>query len=408
MRMRHIVWKELRHRKLSTCVVVAGVALCIGLIVSIQQMSLGAIDEMRRAMLEMGKNLVILPEGVDEKHYWSGDFSEAAEPLYEDDVRTVAHYCIYEHQPSILARHFIGSFQRAVTIDGVPLVLSGIMVEIDPKAPKSVTREAQQPLADGTAELGFQAARKLGLRKGDTLSGKWEYRGEVLAPPEFSVTKVRSETGTVQDFKVFLNSSAARRIFGIDKEVVNVIEAVSCMCSPQSLPLLAERIERKLRELGRDVNASHFLGIVEARRQAREGTTRDANILSVAILAFGILLIGGYSALNAIDRRREAGVLLAIAALPRHVAWLMLQKMIVIGLLGGILGCLAAQAVLHGAGMSVVQKLHPAMRSYVLALTGWEMFGLSLAISVTLAVLPGLVGVVLAARTDPAETLREV
>jgi putative ABC transport system permease protein len=407
MLLRHIVWKEMTHRIVGSIVITLGIALCITMVVSIQRVSLGGIDEMRNAMLEMGKNLVVLPKGVNAQHYWSGEFNADSAVLFEQDVRDVAHFCIHEHKPKILARHFIGSFQRPMRIDGQRVVLSGIMVEIDPNAPKSVTREAQKPLAKGEAELGWHAATRLGLKPGDRLRGTWTYEGEELDAPTFTVSNIRDETGTVQDFKVFVNSDSARRVFGVKEPVVNVIEAVSCMCSPQSLPQLAKRIEKKLHDLGRDVEATHFLGIVEARRQARRGTMRDANLLSASILAFSVLLMAGYSVLNARERRREIGILLAIATRPFHVAWAMLQKMLWIGLAGGALGCLLAHLLLDSYGYALVATLHPSMRSYVLAMTGWQMYIVAVALALLIAALPGLVGVWIASRTDPAETLRE-
>jgi len=193
----------------------------------------------------------------------------------------------------------------------------------------------------------------------------------------------------------------------VKDKIVNVIEAVSCMCSPQSLPIIAKRVETKLASLGRPVQAKHALAIVEARRRARVGTTRDADLVSVAVLLFGALLVAGYSALNAYERRRETGVLLAIAARPRHVAWVMLQKMLLLGLAGGALGCWLADALLTHYGMQIFQKLHGAMRSYVLAFTGWEMYAVAVGLALGLTVLPGLVGVFLASWTDPAKTLQE-
>ncbi|MFO7900551.1 MAG: FtsX-like permease family protein [Planctomycetota bacterium] len=411
MRIRTLVWKELWHRKLGALVILIGIILCIMMVVGIQRVSLGAINEMRLAMLEMGRNVVILPEGVDENEYWSGDFSKATTTLSEEDLQSVAEYAMHVHKPKVLARHFQGSFQRPVTIDGERLVLSGILVKIDKAAPAVITEDAQKPIPDGEAELGYHAARQLGLEEGDTLDGTWTDtdKGETLDTPTFTVRKVRSETGTIEDYRVFINIATARDIFGVEENVVNVVEAVGCVCTPQFLPTIASRMEEWLREeRGRPVNVRHFQAIAEARSDARTTAVRDADVISVAVVLFGALLIGGYSVLNAHERRRETGILLAISARPRHIAWAMLQKMLLLGLVGGVVGCWLTDVILRRHGLPFVTRLQGAMRPYMLAMTGWQMYAVGVGLALALAALPGLVGVWLASRTDPAETLREL
>jgi hypothetical protein len=85
----------------------------------------------------------------------------------------------------------------------------------------------------------------------------------------------------------------------------------------------------------------------------------------------------------------------------------MLQKMLILGLAGGLLGCLAADAALEHHGFALIGKLHPSRRSYVLALTGLQRYASAVGLAPVLAVLPGLAGVLAASRTDPADTLRE-
>ena len=398
MRIRHIVWKELWHRKFGALIILIGIVLCITVIVTIQRISLGSIDEVRRAMLVMGKNLVILPKGVTLDQYWASDFSDKTNTLPQEKVKDLADYF---SKSKILARHFQGSLQRKVRINGEEVILSGIMVEIDPVAPEAVTKDAERPPGPGKAELGHRAAERLGLEKG----GQFSVGGRT-----FTVTTVRKETGTVLDFRAFVDIKAAQDMFNAAGRV-NVIEAVSCMCAPSSLPMLAKNIERQLFDEKNNqpgATAHHFLGIVNARLEARGATMRDANLLSAVMFVFGAILIGGYAVLNAHERRREMGILLAIAARPRHVALLVLQKMFVLGLAGGLIGCWLGDLLLRYHGTRIVARLHPAMRSYIFYLTGWKVYGLAVGLALVLTIVPSLIGVLIASTTDPAETLREL
>ena len=130
--------------------------------------------------------------------------------------------------------------------------------------------------------------------------------------------------------------------------------------------------------------------------------------LTAAVLVFSVILIGGYSVWDARERRGELGILLAVAAEPRHVAWLMILKMLVLGVAGGVLGCVGGNLLAAHMGADPVTKLHPAMAKYLLYVTDWQMYFLAAGIAVALAVVPGLIGTCIASNTDPADTLREL
>ena len=94
-----------------------------------------------------------------------------------------------------------------------------------------------------------------------------------------------------------------------------------------------------------------------------------------------------------------AGILLAIAARRKHVVWIFLEKMLILGVIGGVLGCWFGGMV----GLRNASQVTTALRSLV-----WQTYGVALALAVVLTVLPSLAGVYVASRTDPAETLREL
>ena len=404
MRIRHIAWKELWHRKLGALLILLGIVLCVALVVAIQRYSLASINEMRKVTLSMGKNLVILPGDASLDDYLADKFRDEADALPESDVRAVADYCI---TGKVTARHFLGSFQKKAKINGEPLVVSGIMVEIDPAAPAIVVKDAQQKLATDQVALGHHAAKRLGAEPG----GRLDVTKGPLAGKTFEVQEVKPETGTVDDFKVFVNIDVAREAFGVKTKVVNVIEAVNCVCVGTNLKKLSKDIQNGLFKIDDNTyraQVHHVYGIANARYQARKGLMGDVNWLSAAMGLFGVLLIGGYSVVNARERRREMGIVLAIALTPRHVAWLFLQKMLLLGLAGGVLGCVAGELLAQSLGAPILTALHPSMRAYVLGAVGWEVYAIAVGAAVVLTAIPSLIGVLVAATTDPADTLREL
>jgi len=402
MRISHIVWKELRHRKLGAVIIVIGIALCVALVVAFRRVSQGGINEMRKAMLEFGKNIVVLPAGMTLDDYWAGQFGNHTFP--EGDVKSVADFCI-GHRPKLLARHFQGTLQREFTIRGEPLVLCGITVEIDLEAPEAVTRGAQKALGREDAELGYRAAEALGLGKGAALT-----LGEGDKAQTFKVVTVRKETGTADDYKVFVDLAQAQALLGTGR-VVNAIEAVSCMCAQQFLPRIAKEINRHLTDKKTKKargNAYHFQAIVDARRGARQSTMEHMNLLTIVAVVFGIVVVAGYSIWSAQERRKELGILLAIAARPADVAWLLQLKMMILGVAGGLVGCFLGNLLVTLYGASGFNPNHPALRQYVLNMSAGELYLVAVAGALILALIPSLVGVAIASTTDPAETLREL
>jgi putative ABC transport system permease protein len=404
MRTHTIALRELRYRWLGALVILVGIIVCVAMITSIRRASLTSINEMRKAMLVMGQNIVILPRETTLDDYWAADFGDHTLP--ETDVRRVAQFI---SDKKVFARHFIGSLQRRITIDGKRVVLTGLMVEIDRKAPKVVTETAQKPIPKDSCELGAIAARRLGLREGDTLAGDVRYEGRALDLPPLTVIKVRPEEGTPEDFRVYVNIDLAQDLFDAPGKV-NVIEAVSCICGQAQLPGLALALEKGLYEEGTETprgKAFHMRAKAEARLKARLKNNRYVNLLTAAVFIFGAVLVGGYSVFNVQERRREMGVLLAIAARPRDVAWIVLLKMILLAVVGGLIGCWLGDVLATEYGAEVVEKLHPSMRGYMFRALGWQVYAIAVGWALALAMLPSLVGVVAAATTDPAETLRE-
>ncbi len=307
--------------------------------------------------------------------------------------------------------------RRKVEIDGQKVILCGLTAEIDPVPPGGKKEPLERRLEAAEAELGFRAAELLGFHDlGQTktlLIPSFGPERVEDAPPRpgppgpgarrpagprrVSVIRVRPETGTVHDYMVFVDIDVAQERLGLGK-VINCIEAAMYTNDPGAFAEIAAHVEQRLAGA---VEAYPLVGVAAGAARARERIGRDAALLSLLAALFGVLIVGGYSALNARERQTEMGVLLAIAARPRHVAWMFLQKMFLLGLVGGVLGCAAGIALaLHQAPpelLPVIEAVRPDL---------WGMCSRALGLTVALTVLPGLAGVAIAARVDPAETLR--
>jgi len=392
MRFRHLVWKELWHRKLGTLLILIGIVVCVGLIVSMQVRTAIAVEKVSRDMLRAGRNILIFPKGLTLYDYRKGEFGNRTLP--QSDVSFLAKPAATGELP---ARRFLGSLQRRTLIQGEELVLAGLTGEQDPLATAADKQAAAPRLEIGQADVGSDAARRLGM---DPKEPAFVFLGK---PPQFTRLKVRNvlaPTGTVQDAKVFVDITVAQKYFGTG-QVINVIEAMSLTSAASDLKALEDEIGRRLAGENQEprVNVYHRVALATGRARAETSIRRNTALLSGLALIFGMLIIGSYSVLSARARRREMGILLAIAARRKHVVWIFLEKMLILGVIGGVLGCWFGGMV----GLRNASQVTTELRSLV-----WQTYGVALGLAVVLTVLPSLGGVYVASRTDPAETLREL
>jgi putative ABC transport system permease protein len=397
MRLSRIIWKELWHRKVGALVVLVGIVLCVGTVVAIQRLSSGAVRDIRRIMHGMGKNLIILPRGVTLDDYWAGRFGDRTLP--QTDVGMLAKYAA---EGGVPVGHIRGSLQRRIElkipegpgrIRKEPIILCGLMDE-NPGAAEAASEPFS--LESGKVEVGHRIAERLDLRKGDP------FPPLPNQPPMRmrTVRRVREETGTAEDFKVFVDIGVAQNVLKAGK-VINVIEAMTEVSAVDRLEEVTRKIQRRLTaegETGPGVDVYHLVGLAKGRAKARTSASRNAALLGGLALICGALIIAGYSVLNARERRREMGILLAVAARPKHLAWLFLGKMCTLGVIGGLLGCALGDGLATRLGPPVVAALRPNL---------WNLYGGAVLVALMLTVLPGLVGVLLVTRVDPAQTLRE-
>jgi len=321
-------------------------------------------DTVRKQMLKLGFNILILPKDVDlAKLHLDATVTETmpysyAEKLANSNIITVNHLL-----PSVTKRVRWPEHELDV-------VLNGTRGEIP-----IMHRALKQPLLDAVASgqmvIGSAIQQKLKLELGQkvTLMGR-----------EFSISKIQPDRGSVDDMSLWVDLTTAQEMLGM-QNLIHAILALECECSGDRI----SEIRREIAEIlpGTQVierysqavtraearteskrSAEESLAIAKANgnatleRVVNERTSllqkqRDLNnILEPTVIVFTCLIVGALAFHNFRQRRSEIGLMRALGLESMSILGVFLGKAMLVGVLGGISG------VVVGIGMIVIRMMN--------------------------------------------------
>lgn len=348
MRMRTLVWKELRERPCSLATSGLAILLAVASLVAIRHMTVASEGEVSRQLATLGANILILPKEATLQDYYAADQNGGTLPEEHVAALFLAGLTGLEKvSPKLCVPAELNG--RAVTVAGIlpqnefrtkaawqtvalfspkphagckKAKCSSSAADATPEA--LATNRTIEELGETEAVIGADVADRSGVKPGAKIK---------LLGGTFDVLAVLPRTGTVDDSRVFAHLHTVQRLTGAG-EVVSAIEVMGC-CEDAAGDLVPE-----LRKLLPDAKVVTISQVV----QTQVGVNRlMANtswfVLAILTLVGGISLAGAISA-NVRERRREIGTLMALGASPGFVARLFLMKGLVLGLVGGIAGSL--------------------------------------------------------------------
>lgn len=373
---------------------------------AVTEQTMAALEQdMRKAMLKLTFNLVILPAGQDVREWHTKDY--ATEYMPEAYVDKLADSGI------VTVRHFLPSLQEKIRWPetGRTIILVGTRGEV-PNLHKNPVKPLVQPVPPGTIVLGYELHTSLGLHTGDTV--------RVLGR-EFRVHACYDERGSKDDITAWIPLGTAQALLG-KRGMINAILALECLCAgPEGLARIREDIQQilpgtQVREMG-----TKALARLESRlrvgEEAQAMLQREKNnrlVLRAEYEQFSMIVIPlviGVCAVwlamlgfrNVRCRVAEISILQAVGYRTRHIMRLFLVKSFVIGVGGGIAG-LAAGIIAGGLFAKMLDHTAPVVSS-MSAVLNLPLAGYTLAGAVTISLLAGWVPALKAMYTDPARIL---
>jgi len=428
MRLLHLLMREVLYRKSNFILAILAVAIAIAsLLGSLCVLEIHALhtrellaqkqaetqdklaklnDEIRKVMLELGFNLMILPEDQNLRDWHTEDYASKYMP--EAYVTQLAESGI------VTVRHFLPSLQQKIEWPEIKrtIILIGTRGEV-PNLHKDPRNPLVYPVPAGTIVLGHELHQSQGWKVGDSVQ---------LMGRTFTVHECHNERGNKDDIAAWICLAEAQDLLS-KPGLINGILALKCLCmGSENIAKLRAKIAQILPRTQAIEVGSRVVAREEARLKLKEQTremirqekesrlqlkSEREGLVSIAvplIMVVCVIWTGYLGFVNAKDREKEIGILRTLGYRSGQVLVLFLLKSLVIGLVGGcggfVMGCLG------GYSLGVFLEGHVAGISAISAVLRPVWFVVALAAASLLTIFAGWIPALMAARQDPAQVLQ--
>ncbi|MCA9185443.1 MAG: FtsX-like permease family protein [Pirellulaceae bacterium] len=375
-------------------------------------------DEIRKQMLQLGFNVLIVPQQQDlSRLHLDGVLTETMPESYVDKLANSQIVTVNHLLPSVTGR--VALEHAGSNLD---VLLQGTRGEV-PIMHRDLKKPLLEAVPAGTVVVGYDVHTTLGLHEEDTLH---------IGDREFRVSKLHPQRGSSDDVTVWIDLGEAQQLLGL-ANVIHAILALECECAGDRISQIREEISKILPGTKVIERYSQAVARAEARQKAKQTAEqalelerengalvlvqekqlrddlqqRHANLARVVVplaLVCGMIWVAALAYGNVRDRRAEIGVLRAIGVSTNQVLMLFLSRAVAMGMLGGLLGAVLGVLVgiiLSDTGVSGGGAWH------VLGIgTVRVVIGLALVLAPAMAAVASWIPAVQGSRCDPADVLQ--
>jgi putative ABC transport system permease protein len=357
-------------------------------------------DETRKIMRDMGLNLRIVHKDT---HLGDLHTQFKAVDFPEEYVHKLAKASEIE-----TVVHLIATLQQKMTWREHTVLLVGVDPVLTSSQKNAEKKHMTRPVDPGTVVLGSLIG--IGLKEGEVI----EIEGS-----DFTIASIQKEAGTKADVQLMLNLHDAQRITNKEGKI-NQIMALNCKCKGDRISVIRTQLEKVLP----DTRVTETFGIADAREKQRDkvAEARTAQLASIErqrqrqsesmqllaniVVPLVVFVCAAFIALqtwlNVRERRMEIGVLRALGKTTTQIAVMFLTKSILLGFLGGLVGCGLGYLLALVVGQQTLQVAIEFVR-FDWTLVALTIFGAPL-VAAMAAYLPTLKAVT----QDPAIVLMDV
>jgi len=376
-----LIYKEIVHRKLNAILSLFAVTIAVAFFVSFFTANEASKRETIRLTRDMGFNLRIVPGETDMNKFWTEGYSDLTMP--EDYINR-----FWEFKDFSFA-HLTATLHKKIVWNNKEVVLTGIAPEIEPSGKKKTAMIFS--IEPATVYVGYELAKDLQIRQEDSINIFNRY---------FKVDKTLSETGSIDDIRIYGALSEFQDLIGFKGEI-NEIMALNCLCvSPDEndpLETLREQLDKVLPEAKVIMNTT----IANARERQRHMIEEYFAVITIFVIIVIVIWIGVLAMMNARERQQEIGILRAIGHSGRKIAGLFIGKALIIGIVSAVLGYVIGTILALKFGPGIF-KITAGSIKPIYSILIWSIIAAPV-FSAIAAFLPTMVAIL----KDPAITLRK-
>lgn len=411
MRISTIAFANLRRRRGKALFLTAGIAIGIGTVVALLNLSGSIKEEIGSQLDRFGANIVVVPQSSSMALDYGGisvsGVSFDVHQLTGEDAKRILEIP-YHKRLSVVAPKLLS----AVQVDGKQVLLAGVDFTAELRLKRWWHLSGQKPQTQEDVLVGFDAAKALSLiepplgvqdisggngHHSSAESSDIRIRHDLLqlAGQAHHVAGVIGPTGGPEDRMIFASLGRVQALLGRPGQL-SIIE-VSALCKDCPVSDIVSQISRQLPH----AKVSAVQQAVRARTEAVERLTKFSAVVSVVVLAIGALMIFTTMMGSVIERTKEIGVLRAIGFRRSHIIKELMIEVSAISAAGGLMGW-SAGTIASWAVLPYFSETRVAfeLRSPLVLL--------AVAVAVVIGVLSSVYPALRASRLDPSEAVRYV
>lgn len=382
MRTLTLVFKNLSRRKARSIMSSIGLILAIAVIVSTFTVSAAMQSQVGNEIDKYGPNIVVTPKtqsiNVPYGNIIMGNVTIPESSV--DEIRTIPN----KANINVLSP----KLYNQVPYGNSTILLVGVFPENELKLKKWWNVTGSLPQND-TYEILVGSALKtsLNLQVGSAFQ---------VYNSSFTVTGILDETGSVDDYSIFLPLHVAQSLLNLEGKVSEIDVGALCNNCP------VEVIAQQIMDAVPDVKAMPVKQAIETRMQAVQQTANFSFLLASIILVVGVAGVTNTMLASVHERIKEIGVFMSLGADNNHLYKMFFSESIILGLVGGLIGTLI------GVFSSLI--LGPLLIGTAISFGELPLFSIPLAIglSVSASVIAGLYPTWRVSKIDPVKALKAV
>ena len=396
MKLYRIVLKDIARRKKRVLFAALGVAIGTMTVVGVLTIALAGQARIYNELEKYGANLAVTP-AINNVDTHLGDLSMGTLAVGENyipqetlpQIRQIADGEIREAR-GITDPGDIATIAPELYINTTVKGSSVMVVGVEPDAESEIktwwnVQEGEYLEGTDRALVGAVAAKLLTLNTGDTI----DLNGSAV-----TVTGILVETGSNDDYQIFVPLETLQRAYGKEGLVSSV--NIRALCNACPVEIIANAINQNIT----GVRAIAVKQVAEAEMGIMGRMNRFMWALGGITLVVGLFGVINTMMSSVNERIKDIGIMRAAGASRNQIMRIFIYEAVIIGIMGGIFGYLAGTLLAYIVGPLVFEGIDI---NFVL-----QYLPLSLALAILVAAIAAVYPALRATRIRVADAFRSL